>query len=160
MPAFSVATLLLGLLLIACLSTLQAQQALGSRGLSRLALLGYIVTLLYVTVLSRQSILETRLQLIPFFEFNRFKGVGFVDNMILFVPAGALFLLSVCPLLPRGLVFGFLLSLGIESIQYVTRRGVADIDDLIANTLGAALGAIFCLGVQQLNRLLFPPDNA
>ena len=159
MPAVSVATLLLGLLLIACLATLQAQQADGSRGLCRLALFGYIVTLLYVTVLSRQSILETRLQLIPFLEFNRIKGIGFAENMILFVPAGALFLLSVSPRLPRGLVFGFLLSLGIEAIQYISHRGVADIDDLIANTLGAALGTIFCLGVQQLNRLLFPLER-
>ncbi len=137
-------------MLIACLSVLCAQQADGSRGISRCALFGYIVTLLYVTVFSRLPVQEVRLQLIPFFEFNRIKGIGFVENMILFVPAGALLLLSFSCRARFGYAFGFLLSLGIETLQFISHRGIADIDDLIANTLGAALGTAFCLSIKKL----------
>lgn len=160
MPStFAIITLLVGLMLIVCLDMLGSLQSPGSRGLSRCALVYYIVTLLYVTVFSRMPVQEIRLQLIPFFEFNRIKGIGFVENMILFVPAGALLLLAF-PLRARfGFAFGFLLSLGIEAIQYATRRGVTDIDDLIANTLGAALGTLFCMAVKHLNRMLFPPET-
>lgn len=152
MPTFAIITLLVGLVLISCLSVLCTQQAAGSRGLSRCALFGYVVTMLYVTIFSRMPVLEVRLQLIPFFEFNRIKGIGFVENMILFVPAGALLLLSF-PLRARwGYAFGFLLSLGVEILQFFSHRGIADIDDLIANTLGAMLGTCFCIAMQRLIR--------
>jgi len=160
MPStFAIITLLVGLALIVCLNALGSLQTAGSRGIARCALISYIVTLLYITVFSRMPVKEIRLQLIPFFEFNRIKGIGFVENMILFVPSGAL-LLSF-PLRARwGFVFGFCLSLCVEAIQYVTHRGVTDIDDLIANTLGAVLGTLFFMGVQKLNQALFPPENA
>lgn len=160
LPNFAIITLLVGLTLIVCLDALGNLQTAGSRPLARCALICYIVTLLYITVFSRMPVQEIRLQLIPFFEFNRIKGIGFVENMILFVPAGALLLLAF-PLRARaGFAFGFLLSLSVEAIQYITHRGVTDIDDLIANTLGAALGALFCLAVKRLNSTLFPPDDA
>ena len=37
-------------------------------------------------------------------------------------------------------ILGFLFSLIIESLQYVFRLGVAELDDLILNVLGAAIG--------------------
>ena len=157
---FAIITLLVGLTLIVCLDALGSLQTAGSRPLARCALICYIVTLLYVTVFSRMPVQEIRLQLIPFFEFNRVKGIGFVENMILFVPSGALLLLSFSWRTRAGLAFGFLLSLGVEAIQYASHRGVTDIDDLIANTLGAALGTIFCLAVKRLNSTLFPPEDA
>lgn len=158
--AFAIITLLVGLMLIVCLDALGSLQTAGSRGIARCALTSYIVTLLYITVFSRMPVKEIRLQLIPFFEFNRIKGIGFVENMILFVPSGALLLLSFPLRARRGFVFGFCLSLCVETIQYVTHRGVTDIDDLIANTLGAVLGTLFFMGVQKLNQALFPPENA
>jgi glycopeptide antibiotics resistance protein len=38
----------------------------------------------------------------------------------------------------------FLLSLGIEVAQYYTGLGVADVDDIILNTAGAAIGFYLC----------------
>ena len=37
-------------------------------------------------------------------------------------------------------LFGFLLSLGIETMQFILGSGVSELDDLILNTLGAVLG--------------------
>lgn len=160
MPStFAIITLLVGLTLIVCLDALGSLQTAGSRGISRCALISYVVTLLYITVFSRMPVKEIRLQLIPFFEFNRIKGIGFVENMILFMPSGALLLLSFSLRARWGFAFGFFLSLGIECIQYITHRGVTDIDDLIANTLGAVLGSLFFLAVRQLNQTLFSPED-
>ena len=39
-------------------------------------------------------------------------------------------------------IFGFLLSLFIESMQYVCSVGITELDDLILNTLGAFLGVV------------------
>ena len=46
------------------------------------------------------------------------------------------------PLL-RAALWGFLLSLGIESMQYILGSGVSELDDLILNTAGAVLGYAF-----------------
>jgi glycopeptide antibiotics resistance protein len=79
---------------------------------------------------------------------NTYSNVGigaffwvFMGNIILFVPFG--FFLSVL-LKSKNLIvitiYGFLFSLIIEATQYFTRKGVAELDDLILNTLGAAIG--------------------
>ena len=72
-----------------------------------------------------------------------------VGNIVTFIPFGFL----VLPLF-RGknnraflltLLFGFLLSLTIELAQWAFGVGVSEIDDLILNTFGVALGALLCL---------------
>lgn len=66
-------------------------------------------------------------------------------NILLFLPLGVL--LPLCfRRVRRGLPTvgtGFLLSLVIELLQYVTHRGFLDVDDLMLNTLGTFLG--WCL---------------
>ncbi len=52
---------------------------------------------------------------------------------------------------------GFLFSFGIESMQFITSRGVTEIDDIINNTLGAFVGfaayTIFIALFPQLREL-------
>ena len=91
------------------------------------------------------------------FSFKSWANV--LLNVALFVPAG--FLL---PLLWKGLRKGsraipvcLLLSLGIELLQLAFARGVCDVDDLIANTLGGALGfflVMTILGLKKRGQLL------
>ncbi|MCL2322295.1 MAG: VanZ family protein [Oscillospiraceae bacterium] len=38
------------------------------------------------------------------------------------------------------IVFGFIFSIIIETIQFFTRKGVAELDDVILNTLGVVIG--------------------
>ena len=91
------------------------------------------------------------------FSFKSWANV--LLNVALFVPAG--FLL---PLQWKGLRKGsraipacFALSLGIELLQLAFARGVCDVDDLIANTLGGALGfflVMAMLGIRKRGQLL------
>jgi glycopeptide antibiotics resistance protein len=73
-------------------------------------------------------------------------------NVLLFIPFG-----SLLPLVsdkfrnPFGTVFcGFLFSFGIESMQYITGRGLTELDDMINNTFGAIIGYILFAGTSFL----------
>ena len=60
------------------------------------------------------------------------RGIGL--NILLFVPLGLLIGGK------KGIAAGFVLSAGIEAAQYVFRLGYCEADDVLNNTLGAALG--------------------
>jgi len=152
LPTFTIIACITVLVLIACLAVMRTLQADGSRALACCTLAGYIVTLLYITVFSRTAITDIRLHLIPFENFNLIKWIGFAENMILFLPAGALLLAGTSCAVHTGLWFGGFLSLCVELLQLISRRGIADIDDLIANTLGAALGTLIFAAVRAFIR--------
>lgn len=94
-----------------------------------------------------------RYNLKPFVEIRRFwvyryqLGLGALltnlfGNVIGFIPYG-----YILPVVTRHMRSGFLiilsgfcLSLTVEIIQLITKVGSFDVDDLILNTLGAALG--------------------
>ena len=76
----------------------------------------------------------------------RCMGIGefmlqFFGNIGWFIPLGFLW-----PIIVKRrsflitTVIGCLFSLSIETIQYVSYKGVAELDDLILNTLGTAIG--------------------
>lgn len=74
-------------------------------------------------------------------------------NILLLLPAG--FLLPLCGVkrFRRVLIVGFLWSLMLETLQFITRRGLFEADDLFHNTLGACLGyLIFMLAVRIRKR--------
>jgi len=62
-------------------------------------------------------------------------------NMLLFVPAGVF--LTVALRRPVAVLVGLAsMSFAIEAIQSLTRLGTADVRDLVANTIGAAVGVV------------------
>lgn len=70
----------------------------------------------------------------------------FLANIALFVPVGVLVLLF----LGRrwwwvGIVVGLVLTLGIEGAQQFMPARFPDVRDLVANTAGAAIGAVLAL---------------
>lgn len=72
----------------------------------------------------------------------------FIENIILFIPFGLLFPLVFRKWL-RWLTVpvGFIVSVGIEYTQLVTGRGYCQIDDVVTNTVGAAIGFfVFLIG--------------
>ncbi len=88
-----------------------------------------------------------------FQEIRRFwvyrKQIGFsyvflnlAGNILVFMPFG--FLLPIMSRKLRGffriVLLGLALSLVVESIQLATGTGIFDVDDLLLNTIGAALG--------------------
>ena len=106
-----------------------------------------------------------RYNLIPFVEIRRFwiyrKQLGvfavftnIFGNVIGFIPYG--FILPVIAHKCRRGTFiitsGFALSLLVETVQLLARVGCFDVDDLILNTLGAAIGYLLFVGCNYLRR--------
>ena len=119
----------------------------------------YVLLLLYFLFFSEaygrvaEAEREYRYNLVPFVEIRRFwvyrdqlglfaLFTNILGNVIGFIPYG--FILPViCRKWRNGFLIvlsGFCLSLCVESIQLVTKVGCFDVDDMILNTLGAALG--------------------
>jgi len=110
----------------------------------------YISIVLYITVFrfgshyaERQINLTIFRELINIYHKN---GVGqflwlFVGNIAWFIPFG-FFLPMVLKSssLAKTVTVGFLFSLVIEALQYVFYKGVAELDDLLLNTLGVVIG--------------------
>lgn len=103
-----------------------------------------------------------------------FAVLQVVLNVVLFVPLGLLLRRFAGRSLAVSVLIGFLVSLTIEATQYTGMWGiypcgfrVADVDDLLANTAGALLGALVAprlLGwmpqVRELTALAPPPVSA
>ena len=81
--------------------------------------------------------------------FNFYSNL--IGNIILFIPLPSL-LSFLFKIKSRKNIFllAFFSSVAIELIQYIFKRGVADIDDVFLNTLGAAIGLIFIKGISNL----------
>ena len=78
-----------------------------------------------------------------FWELKNQMWGDIFKNIALFVPLG--FIIGG----RKGVIVGFLLSCGIETVQYFARLGYCEIDDVLNNTIGACLGVglRICLGV-------------
>ena len=85
---------------------------------------------------------EEYVPLIQTHDWDRFIYL-FVGNIIWFVPLG-MYIRYRKPQtgIMRAVIFGLLLSLCIEIMQYLFGTGVSELDDLFLNTLGAALGGL------------------
>lgn len=83
-----------------------------------------------------------------------------VLNLIMFIPFGYLtpkvFSMpseKMLRLFLKVTIGGLLASLLIETLQLVLRRGIFELDDLVKNTMGAAIGCmIFCLLNRSMNQ--------
>jgi VanZ family protein len=82
----------------------------------------------------------------PSLSWITYSRIEFAANVAMFLPLGVLLLL----LLGRrgwwaAMLTGFLLSVAIEAAQFVLPGRVSDIRDLVANSLGTALGVLVAL---------------
>lgn len=113
----------------------------------------YLIVVLYFTVFSRDVGVSYEYLLVPFQSIADFVQVEFYShgqyilkeiliNLALLMPIGFLLSLKGMDML-KVIVIGFSISLLIESIQFVTKTGVFEVDDLIYNTLGATLSCCF-----------------
>ncbi len=110
----------------------------------------YVSVMLIITFFSRESGSRQGmdLELFSTWGINDRNNAYVVENVLLFIPYGFLGAWTsgrLRRILSCG-VFGFLTSVGIESLQLVTRRGFFQIDDILTNTLGTVIGCgIFCI---------------
>lgn len=116
--------------------------------LNAVVFLGIVAAILFTTVWSRGENAQAP-SWIPFYTFVEAKLQPelyrtMLMNVFLFQPIG----LSLPNLLPKKahpvavtVVFAMLLSIGVEAAQFYHHLGRCEIDDVIMNTLGAAIGA-------------------
>lgn len=72
----------------------------------------------------------------------------FVGNIIWFIPLGMYVRYRKAERgILRAAVLGFVLSFSIETMQYMFGTGISELDDLILNTAGAALGVLLMHGL-------------
>jgi glycopeptide antibiotics resistance protein len=76
-------------------------------------------------------------------------------NVLLFIPWG--FLLEFCRRKSSTIIrvfmvtcYSFLTSIAIECLQYITKRGHFEINDIVTNTVGGFIGAVFAVIVSVI----------
>jgi len=107
----------------------------------------YVLFLLWLTILSRQPRVGERVfkwELLWAYRawiagesFGKTESIQNINNILVFIPFGVLFPGKRWKWL---LLTAVLLSAVIEAVQYVFNLGWCEIDDVICNVLGAAIG--------------------
>ena len=111
---------------------------------------GYLFFVLCTTFLFRESSDNMRYYLFPFWSYDMLNYniiAQLILNVMLFVPIGFLLggILKEIGSMPI-IGIGCFISVIIEFLQLLTRRGACNIDDVIHNTIGCAIGyGIFLL---------------
>lgn len=111
----------------------------------------YIVALFYITIFSRSATNGYKINLAPFQDIiaacksNRYRDLEYpLFNAIMFIPEGILvwyiLYISKKASLKRAISACMGTILSVEMIQYLTCRGIFDIDDIIFNTIGFFFG--------------------
>lgn len=119
-----------------------------------LLLVVYLLILFRITVFRSgfcdHALFSGELNLVPFSDLALVieeKPLSFLylffGNILWFVPFGYYLKREKRCRLFMTVFLGFCLSLGIEMMQYVFGTGISETDDLILNTAGAFLGALF-----------------
>ena len=123
-----------------------------------LAVLVYLMFFLDIRTSAMAAGGAAQYNLVPFREISRFityheiiggwiSWANLIGNILIFVPMG-FFVSALCYSL-RGVgkitLFAFCTSLCIELIQFFTKLGCFDIDDIILNTIGGLIGGVICL---------------
>lgn len=138
------------------------------RVLGKLLFAVYIVFLLYFLIFSdwygRTGVMENyHYNLIPFQEIRRFweyreklgiwSVINLLGNVIIFVPFGFFKpMSSVSRNFLTTVLDGIWLSMIVEVFQFVTKVGRFDVDDLLLNTFGVAIGYLIFLICNVMRR--------
>jgi glycopeptide antibiotics resistance protein len=136
---------------------------------SKLVVMGllaeYIYVIISITILHRGGVPEREASLIPFAFLAEVRVEPYLiseklNNILLFIPLGVLLRmfkykeqrLSCTRILLLGLTF----SLSIETIQFITKRGVLETDDVFCNSIGCWIGGgifyIFSIFVKKTRK--------
>ena len=95
----------------------------------------YVLIILWITLFSRRP-MESRIFRGLFWEIEMGYWNNIIQNILLFIPLG--FLIGG----KRGIIAGVLLSIGIELTQYIAVLGYCELDDVLNNTIGTAIGSL------------------
>lgn len=140
-----------GLFIFFCLGTIFLMFRKGFKKGVRLSLgllaCEYVLLIYCSTVFFRKTVETVGYNYIPFWSYTAIQGgrSDLIDvvlmNVVVFVPIGLLLGLAFCRLkLWMVVMMGIGVSLPIEVLQFVFKRGYAEVDDVMHNTLGCLLG--------------------
>ncbi len=114
----------------------------GGKRLNLILLVIYVCAILYMTVYRRSQSSEI-INMEPFWSYRQFFSdpllrKDIMDNIWLFVPLGTILfrIFGKC----RVMLIPAALAVLIEIAQYITGRGLAELDDVISNGLGGIIG--------------------
>jgi len=140
----------------------------GLKSSTMLLAIEYILLIFCGTVIFRPSVDVFGYNYIPFWSYeaidNGRKSLlsEIIMNVVVFVPLG--FLLSCVSQKLKWwmvLLIGFGISLSIELLQFVFKRGFSEVDDLTHNTLGCLIGIMIVAiikGFWKFCSFLFVPQ--
>ena len=105
---------------------------------------GYLFLMISATILFRETSETMRYSLYPFLSYTQLYDkllAQLILNLGMFVPIGYLLGVTTEKMNTIKIIgIGCLLSLTIEIIQLFSRRGVFNVDDVIHNSIGCAIG--------------------
>lgn len=163
-------SLFLGVCLLAIMSSIIVQKYRkkdGFRNVVPVWIIACVFMILYITVLGRFQWVRVvsevsgssggmQVHLMPFWSILAIQDgkIEFlyekIYNVLFFVPYGMLLGLRFSNGL-RGLkcsiLIGFQTSVTIELLQFITRTGTCETDDVICNTVGCGIGAVIGVGI-------------
>lgn len=128
-----------------------------------LLLVEYVTMIYCSTVVFRTSGSESGFDFTPFWSYGALlRGEDYillpenVMNTVVFVPVGVLFSAAFRSVKWwQVLSLGCLISLSIETMQFVLKRGFTETDDVMHNTLGCLIGfGIYCLVGRGYKKLI------
>lgn len=122
-----------------------------------IVLVAYLLLVLWLTICSRKLFLQADVEWMPFWTYRAILSEGkeylvadIVNNVLLFLPIGVLMGLMVTQKSQkwwRGWLVvattGIMLSVGIEGLQFVLKRGLCETDVVIHNMVGCLMGMAF-----------------
>ncbi|MDR2045116.1 MAG: VanZ family protein [Clostridium sp.] len=144
LPYGILAGIFMAVLLCAVNGVKRARRKTSLSVLALVCLFMYLVILLSLTFLSREPGSRKGIdwELFSTWGINRRNNAYVIENIFLFIPYGCVCAWAVPCVrkLPVSFLFGLLTSAGIECLQLVTRRGFFQIDDILTNVIGNAVG--------------------
>lgn len=121
-----------------------------------LFLVVYVVLILCSTVIFRKTQTVSHYGFKPFWHYEAFRQgrlqllPELIMNILAFIPIGFVFCLTFRRIRWwQAAMCGMGLSIGIELLQWVFKRGCTDIDDVIHNTFGCVIGCCLYVAVSR-----------
>lgn len=144
-----------GLLSVFCLGAVLLLTWKGKKALLaiiKLLLAEYVFLIYCSTVIFRPVIPERTIYLTPFWSYSRPDLIAEnIMNVVVFIPVGILLFITRKKSTTHikawiiAIVSGLVLSLGIEALQLIFKKGYAEVDDVMHNTLSCFIGCTLCL---------------
>ena len=133
-----------------------------SKWLATFLLVEYLVWVVFLVLISRSVMPERRSIMTPFWSYHSFID-GYphlhpqvILNVLVFIPVGVLLGCASDKMKWwKVLLFGASFSILIEVLQYVTKRGFAEFDDVFNNTLGCLIGFVLYAAIAWVIKNVF-----